>query len=55
MGLSKLTSIAVVAAFLAACNGQLPRVIKAVKIAQVKLIIDSRASKWPKAMILPNR
>jgi hypothetical protein len=29
--------------------------IKIVRIAQVKLIMDSQASKWPKAMTLPSR
>ncbi len=55
MGLSKLTSIAVMAAFLVASTGQLPRLLKAVKVAQLNLIMDSQASKWPKAMTLPSR
>jgi hypothetical protein len=55
MGLSKLISIAVALAFLAASTGQLPNMLRAVKIAQLQLIMDSQASKWPKAMTLPNR
>jgi len=55
MGLSKLISISVTATFLAASTGQLPRLLKTVKIAQAKLILDSQASKWPKAMTLPSR
>lgn len=55
MGLSKLISIAVTMAFLAASTGQLPRMLKAVRIAQAKLILDSQASKWPRAMTLPSR
>jgi hypothetical protein len=55
MGLSKLISIAVTTAFLAASTGQLPRMVRAVQIAQLKLIKDSQASRWPKAMTLPSR
>jgi hypothetical protein len=55
MGLSKLISIAVTATFLAASTGQLPRLLKTVRIAQAILILDSQASKWPKAMTLPSR
>lgn len=55
MGLSKLISIAVTATLLAASTGQLPRMIRTVQIAQLKLIKDSQASRWPKAMILPSR
>lgn len=55
MGLSKLISIAVTATFWAASTGQLPRMIRTVQIAQLKLIKDSQASRWPKAMTLPSR
>jgi hypothetical protein len=55
MGLSKLTSIAVTVVFLAAATGQLPLLIMALRVAQIKLIMDSQASKWPKAMTLPSR
>jgi hypothetical protein len=41
--------------FLAASTGLLPRLLKTVKIAQAKLIMDSQASKWQKAMTLPSR
>ncbi len=54
MGLSKVISIAVTMAFLAASTGQLSRIIRAVQIAQIKLIKDSQASQWPKAMTLPS-
>ena len=53
MGLDKLiTSIAIIAC-VAAANGQLPKIIKAIHAAQIQLIQDSKASKWPKAMLLP--
>lgn len=55
MGLSRLISIAVTMAFLAASTGQLPNMLRAVKLAQLQLIKDSQASKWPKAMTLPTR
>jgi len=55
MGLSKLISIAVTVAFLAASTGQTPNMLRAIKIAQLQLIKDSQASKWPKAMALPSR
>ena len=42
MGIQKLIPIAVSLAFLAASTGQLPRVIKTVRIAQLQLIKDSQ-------------
>jgi hypothetical protein len=53
MGLDKLISAVAVLACIAAATGQLPKVINAVHRAQVQLIQDSKASKWPKAMLLP--
>ncbi len=53
MGIQKLIPIAVTFAFLAASTGQLPRVIKAVRIAQLELIRDSQASKWGMPMLPP--
>jgi hypothetical protein len=55
MGIQKLIPIAVSLAFLAVSTGQLPRVLKTVRIAQLQLIKDSQASNWPKAMTLPSR
>lgn len=46
MGIEKLISIAVALAFLAASTGQLPRIVHAVRGAQIQLIKDSQASKW---------
>jgi hypothetical protein len=51
----KLISIAATLAVLAGSTGQLPRIIRKVQLAQLYLIKDSQASKWPKAMTLPSR
>jgi hypothetical protein len=53
MGLDKLISAVAIIACMAAATGQLPRIINAVHRAQLQLIQDSKASKWPKAMLLP--
>lgn len=53
MGIERLISIAVTLAFLAASTGQLPRIVHAVRGAQIQLIKDSQASKWGRAMLLP--
>ena len=53
MGLSKLIEAAAILAILAVGMGQLPRIIKAVHTAQIHLIKESQASKWPKALLLP--
>ena len=53
MGLDKLIQAVAVVAILAASTGQLSRIINYVHKAQLQLIQDSKASKWPKAMLLP--
>ena len=55
MGIPKLIPMAVSLAFLAAATGQLRKVLLTMQLAQARLIIDSQASKWPKAMTLPSR
>lgn len=52
MGVQKLIGLAAALAVLAASTGQLPRIIMAVQIAQLQLLKDSQASKWPKAALL---
>ena len=52
MGLDKMISTISILACLAVATGQLPRIINAVHCAQVQLIQDSKASKWPKPMLL---
>ena len=53
MGLDKLISSIAVIACLAVATGQLPKIINAIHGAQIRLIQESKASKWPKAMLLP--
>ena len=52
MGIEKLISMGAILAVMAASTGQLPKVIRAVHIAQLQLLKDSQASKWPKAALL---
>jgi hypothetical protein len=53
--MSKLVSVATTVAFLGVASGNLPWILKQVRKAQIQLIIDSQASKWPKAMLLRSR
>lgn len=53
MGISKLITIASMLTVLAASTGGLPKIIKAVHIAQLYLIKDSQSSTWGRAMLLP--
>ena len=53
--MKSLIKIATTLAFLAIASGNLPKILYYVHIAQIKLIMDSQASKWPKAMRLPRR
>ncbi len=55
MGLQKLIPIAVTLAFLAASTGQLPKVLKMLRIAQLQLIKESQASNWGRPWTLPSR
>ncbi len=55
MNIDRLISIAVTAVILAASTGQLPKLIKEVRIAQLKLIKESQASKWGIPMMPPER
>lgn len=55
MNIDKLITAAVTLAILAASTGQLPKVIKEVRIAQLKLIKESQASKWGMPMLPPER
>lgn len=47
-----LIKIAVTLAFLAVSTAQLPRVLRLIRSAQIELIKDSQASKWPRGMTL---
>lgn len=52
MGLEKLYTFGAALVIAAAMTGQLPKAIYAVKVAQLKLLKDSQASRWPKAALL---
>lgn len=53
--MNSLIKIAVVLAFAAVSGGNLPKNLIQVRKAQMQLIMESKASKWPKAMILPSK
>lgn len=53
MGLDKLIQAVAIFAIFAASTGQLPRILNFVHKAQIQLIQESKASKWPRAMLLP--
>lgn len=53
--MNNLIKICVPLAILTISTGQLPRVLKVVRIAQLKLIKESQASKWPKGLSLPSK
>jgi hypothetical protein len=53
--MNSLIKIATIFAFAAVASGNLPTILFQIKKAQVQLIQDSKASKWPKAMTLPER
>ncbi len=55
MGISKIVDLAVTLAIFGAMSGNLPWMIKQVRIAQLQLIQDSKASNWEKAWIPPSR
>ena len=52
--MKSLTTIAATLAVLAVASGKLPWILFQVRKAQIHLIIDSQASKWPKAMATPS-
>lgn len=53
--MKSLIAIAVTIAMLAVASGKLPWIIFQVRKAQIHLIIESQASKWPKAIKLPSK
>lgn len=50
--MDSLTKISVSLAMFAVFTGNLPKILKVVRRAQIELIQESKASKWPKALIL---
>lgn len=53
--MNSLIKIAVVMAFAAVASGNLPKILKQIHKAQYELIMDSKASRWPKAITLEPR
>ena len=53
--MNNLIKISVVLALATVASGNLPKILNQVRKAQIQLIMDSQASKWPKAMTLPSR
>ncbi|MBY0517981.1 MAG: hypothetical protein K2P81_13810 [Bacteriovoracaceae bacterium] len=53
--MKSLTTIAGTLALLAVASGNLPWILFQVRKAQIHLVFESQASKWPKAMTLPSR
>jgi hypothetical protein len=53
--MKNLIQLAVTLAICAVASQNLPWILFQVRRAQVHLIIESQASKWPRAMLLPKR
>ncbi|MCC7406285.1 MAG: hypothetical protein IT288_17965 [Bdellovibrionales bacterium] len=53
--MNSLIKIAVVLAFATVASGNLPKIINQVRRAQFQLIMESKASNWPKAVRMPSR
>mgnify|MGYP000196214395 CR=1 FL=1 len=53
--MNSLIKIAVVLAIAAVTSGNLAKILTQVRKAQMQLIMESKATKWPKAMTLPSR
>lgn len=53
--MNSLIKIAVVLAFVAVASGNLPAILNQVRKAQFQLIMESKASNWPKGMRMPSR
>jgi hypothetical protein len=53
--MNSLIKIAVIFALGAVASGNLPKILNQVRNAQFQLIMESKASSWPKAMRLPSR
>lgn len=53
MGLNKLIEAIAVVVILAASTGQLPRLVREVQIAQLRLLKASQSKSWGQAQLLP--
>lgn len=52
--MKSLITVAATLAVLAFASGKLPWILFQVRKAQIRLIIETQASKWPKAKTIPN-
>lgn len=52
---NKIIETAVIVACMAAASGSLPQLVKAIHVAQYKILKDSRSSNWGKPLVLPIR
>ena len=52
MGIEKIIEIAVALTLIASATGKLPKVIRQVQLAQVKLLQESKTSSWGTLMII---
>ena len=53
--MNSLIKIAAVMVFAVVASGNLPKILKQIHKALYELIMDLKASRWPKAMTLPSR
>lgn len=53
--MKSLITISATLALFAVASGNLPKILLQVRKAQLRLIQESKPSKWPKAMTLPSR
>jgi hypothetical protein len=53
MGINSAIKAAAVLTILAAGTGQLPKLVRTVQIAQLKLLKHSQSASWGKALLLP--
>ncbi len=55
MGIDKIIEIAVGLTLIAAATGQLPKVVRQVQMAQLRLLQDSKTSTWGHLMIIDSK
>lgn len=53
MGLNKLIEAALVVVLSAAAVGELPKLVHAVRVAQLQLLKESQSKHWGRALLLP--
>jgi len=53
MGINNAIKVVAILTLIAAGTGKLPRLVRAVQIAQLKLLKQSQSASWGKAILLP--